>query len=216
MRTLLFLVVLVLLPIQATLAYIPVRMEQAANTEAVPIDNPEEEQMFFGQLESAPHTFQITSETPFHMYVEVRVPDIDSSSNNVSGTVVRETKPGSVEEVARLRAKDAEWNRVYEKFEGDHYRVGSTFESELDAGTYFVEVSTPDNIEKYVLIIGREDAHQDIGYFEKVAKIADVKSFFEKTQLSVLGVATVYRPVILVGVLLVLILLFLRRRKRSV
>jgi len=201
-------------PLGTLFAYVPIPNDPDNVSDVVDIQNPEEEKMFFGHMNSFPHTFEIDSKDSFNLYVEIRVPDIESSKNNISGIIVKENEgSGSVSEVARLPAKSVEWESLYEKSEGDHYRVGPQFGKELGAGVYRVEVSTPDNIEKYVLIIGKEKSSEAVGYFEKVRRIAELKAFFGKSQFSIIESRTVYAPLIFVTLLALPAVFFVRRRR---
>jgi hypothetical protein len=58
-----------------------------------------------------------------------------------------------------------------------------------------VEVHTPDNLEKYVLVIGKTE-DMTIGYLELIRRLAGVKEFFGKPQILVVQSPFVYMPLI--------------------
>ena len=207
-------VVLFFVLAQSDISYIPQRISQETVGDITGVTNPETKHMFFGELQSFPHTFEIKSDTSFQLYVEIRVPDIESAKNNISGIIIKEKDRGGVEEVARLHAKTATWTRMYEKFEGGYYRSGPYFDGQLEPGIYRVEVSTPDNLEKYVLIMGTGNSTESLGYFEKIAKIAETKVFFEKSQFFIIKSRVVYRPIIFLVLVFVLFSYLKRRRKQ--
>ena len=195
-------------------AYVPELVEPTSVSDVYLVESPEQEKMFFGDMASFPHTYEINSIKPFNLYVEIRMPDIESSENNMAGIIIRQKGRGGVDEVVRMNPNDAEWSVVRESFENEEYRVGPIFDSELDGGIYRVEVSTPDNVEKYVLIMGKEDSNSDIDYFGKVSAIADVKEFFDKSKLTALWTRTVLVPgLLLVGFFGLLLYLYKKRRK---
>ncbi len=206
----LFLLMGVALPAHA---HVPRVVTQESLHDNTPIEDPELSQAFYGSLADFPHTYEIRAEEPFHLYVEVLVPDIESVDNIVNGIVVRETgQKGRVEEVARLLAKDATWEAFYEPWGGDTYRKGAVFEKDLERGVYRIEVSTPDNRQKYVLVVGKREDSGGIGYFETIGRIADVKTFFGKSKIRVIESPLVYIPLLL-SVLLVAGVWYWRRRK---
>ena len=184
-------------------AHIPLVVEQKTLHDIVTIDEPEVSQAFYGAMQDFPHTYEIRAQEPFHLFVQVLVPDISSSKNIVSGIIIKEKAgSGRVEEVARLLAKDAAWESFFEPWGGDSYRSGGTFEKDVPAGVYRIEVSTPNNQEKYVLVVGKKETFGTIGYFETIGRISDVKVFFGKSRILIIESPLVYIPlsIILLGV----------------
>lgn len=180
-------------------AHAPFLVTQESLHDIVLIERPEVSRAFYGEMQGFPHTFEIRTTDPFHLYVEVLMPDIDSSKNNVSGIIIKETgNKGRVEEVARLLAKDATWESFYEPFGGDSYRRGSSFERDVDPGVYRIEVSTPDNLEKYVLVVGKIEDSSEVGYFETVRRLTEVKAFFGKSKLRIIESPLVFVPLLVI------------------
>ncbi len=193
-------------------AHTPFLITQTSLHDIITIDEPENSRAFYGELTGFPHTYEIRAKKPFHLFAQVLVPDIESSKNNVSGIIIREVEgSGRVTEVARFLAKDATWDSFYEPFGGDSYRNGGTFEKDVDPGVYRIEVSTPDNLEKYVLAVGKIEGSGEIGYFETVRRIAEVKTFFGKSKIFVIQSPFVYVP-LFVLILLGVAIWFYRRR----
>jgi hypothetical protein len=181
-----------------TSAHVPVLVEQDSLEDIHVIEDYNLSQAFYGELDNFPHTFEIRATEPFTLFTKILQPDIESSDGNVSGIIIKlPAERGRVEEVARLSEKGT-WPTEYEIFGGDSYRTGPSFERELGPGTYRIEVSTPDNIEKYVLVVGKRE-ELTIGYFELVGRIAEVKAFFGKSKLRVVESVYVYVPILLVA-----------------
>ncbi len=194
-------------------AYVPNIVTQTSLLDIDTISDPELSQGFYGEMTGFPHTFEITESKPFHLYVQVRMPDIDSSTNDVSGIIIKErAEGGRVIEVARLPAKDASWSTRYESVLGDVYREGSTYEMDVEAGTYRIEVHTINNLEKYILTIGRRE-EMTLGYFEFLGRLVDVKYFYEKSSLRVIESPYVYGPVIVIAVCIFSAWFYFRRRR---
>lgn len=177
-------------------AHQPVIVEQSANEELKVVD-PTISKAYYGELTGFPHTFRITAESEFPLYVSISVPDIPEATNNVSAIIVRDRLGGGVAEVARLRAESATWEPFFELFGGDTYRQGASFDETVEAGTYRVEVHTPDNQAHYVLAIGKTEDFSSVGYFELIRGIAGVKEFFGKPPIAVLQSPFLYVPITL-------------------
>jgi hypothetical protein len=191
-------------------AHVPNMVHPESETDITVIEDPNLSQAFYGELINFPHTYEISSEEPFLLKVEVLAPDIKSSENIYSGIIVKMPEgKGRVTEITRLKAGDASWESKYEPFGGDSYRHGPSYETEVAAGTYRIEVHTPDNIGKYVLVVGARE-EMSIGYFEMLGRIIEVKRFFEKTPLLV-----VQSPFYYVPLGLILIVYFLYRRTKN-
>jgi len=189
-------------------AHTPILVESTAEEVVAVIDTPNISRAFYGELTGAPHTFEIVSEEPFTLFTQILVPDIEEAEDVISGIIVRlPEKEGRVTEIARLQKSSVSWESEYEFFGGDTYRNGPMFERELEAGTYRIEVNTPINEGKYVLVIGKEEV-REIGYIESIRRIAKVKEFFNKSQLMVVQSPFVFVPIlVLFG-----IILFIRKK----
>lgn len=193
-------------------AHVPFLVTQTSLHDIITINEPENSRAFYGEMTGFPHTYEIRAEKPFHLFAQVLLPDIESSKNNVSGIIIREVEgSGSVKEVARFLAKDAAWDTFYEPFGGDTYRNGGAFEKDVEPGVYRIEVSTPDNLEKYVLAVGKIEGSGEIGYFETIRRIAEVKVFFEKSKIFVIQSPFVYVP-LLILIMFGVVVWFYRRR----
>lgn len=194
-------------------AHVPVLVDIREQSDAVSVEDPTLSQAFYGELDGFPHTYEISTSEPFMLYAEILVPDIPSSENIFSGIIIKVPEEGGrVTEVSRLSAKDAEWEAKFEPFGGDTYRHGPSFEGEVEAGTYRIEVHTPDNIGKYVLVVGKRE-ESTLGYFELLGRLIEVKRFFEKTPLLLVQSPFVYVPI---GVFVLLLggVMYLRKRRQ--
>ena len=197
MRTL-CLFALLFLPLFAS-AHQPVLLSSSDQLEIFTIADPTLSQAFYGELSGWPHTYEIRATEPFLLYTQILEPDIDSAAKNHHLIVIKERANGrGVEEVVRLPAKDADWESFYEPFGSDTYLAGGEYEAEVEPGVYRIEVSTPRNEGKYVLSVGKIEDFSDLGYFETVKRIYQVKLFFEKPGIAVVLSPFVYVPLIVI------------------
>lgn len=191
-------------------AYAPNMIGVIPQNEVHIIDDPIQSQSFYGVLDNFPHTYKIVRNEPFTLSLSILQPHIDTSNNNVSAIVVKlPAERGRVEEVTRLRASLASWDTFYDPVGGDRYRQGPEFEGILEAGSYIIEVHTPENLEKYVLKVGTED-EESIGYFKTLLRLIEVKKFFDKSPLRIVESPYIYVPLII----FISIGLFLYRRMK--
>ncbi len=207
------LIALLFFTTSAVHAYIPEVIVEKNLLDVYQISDPELAQTFYGELVDFPHTYQIIATEPFYLFVQISVPEMGTSSAIVSGIIIKEpVGKGRVEEITRLTARDAVWEKDREWWTMDAYQKGPFFEKELGPGTYRIEVHTPNNREKYILKVGTRE-EMALGYFETVSRIADVKSFFDKTPLRTVESPLIWLPTLFSSVG---IFLFIRRKHRSI
>ncbi|MCA9360533.1 hypothetical protein H6785_03565 [Candidatus Nomurabacteria bacterium] len=113
--------------------------------------------------------------------------------------VVKRGERGDVTEVARFNPEAEKWNKVKDKTIGLTFWDSEVVVKQLEAGTYGIEISTPDNVGKYILSTGR--APEGVGYFEKLSKAYQIQDFFGYSIFRMLVLPAVYYPL---GLLLLL------------
>ncbi len=175
-------------------AYVPVLIEQESLSDITQIVDPTLAQGFFGTLDGFPQTYEIHASESFTLYTHIRTPDLSSNTNTVAGIIIKEQRRG-VTEITRMHAIDASWETTYDTLTGNTYREGATFEQELGPGVYRVEVHTPDNAEKYVLMMGKQ-SDMTLGYFTLLGRLVDVQRFNERSALWIVMSPYVYVPLI--------------------
>lgn len=192
-------------------AYVPNIVNQESLSDITTIADPTLAQGFFGTLDGFPHTYEIRMTEPFVLSIHIRTPDVASHTDTVSGIVVKEKKRG-VLEIARLHAEDASWDVRTDFLTGTSYREGTSFTQELEPGVYRVEVHTPDNNEKYILMIGeRED--MTIGYGELIGRLIDLQKFHERWSVWVITSPYVYVPLLVSIGIGITVYLWYRRKQ---
>jgi hypothetical protein len=188
-------------------------IEQASLHDITTIEDPSRSQQLYGVLDGFPHTYEINIREPLLLHTEILIPDVQNATGNVSVIIIKETgSRGRVTEVARILARDATWESFFEWWGGDRYRRGGKYDAELAPGVYRIEVSTPDNVSPYVLVIGTQEASHIVRYFDLLTRVGDVKEFFGKSRWTMIGSALVYGPLlVIIGVSLCW---FLYRRRK--
>ncbi len=194
-------------------AYVPVLVEQETLSDITQIADPTLAQGFFGALDGLPETYEIHATETFTLYTHIRTPDLPANTNTVAGIIVKEQRRG-VSEVTRMHATDASWDVVYDTLTGNTYREGATFEQELGPGVYRIEVHTPDNAEKYVLMVGKR-SDMTLGYFTLLGRLVDIQRFNERSVLWVIISPYVYVPLLMMMCLGGGVWWYMRRRKEG-
>lgn len=188
------------------------RVSLERQTDTIMVSDPSRMQLFYGELESLPHTytFSIREATPFHTRIMIPV----DGAETISGILVREPEgKGRVTEVARLHGDEASWEVARLSITGDPYREGPAFDAELTPGRYRLEVHTADNTEPYLLRIGTE-AERTMGYSAFIGELASLKQFLGKAGTTIVFSPYVYAP--LYCVLLIVWGAYLWYRRRHV
>lgn len=159
------------------------------------IEEPLVSKAFYGELDNFPHTYRLEITEPTLFFTELLVPEFVTEQNRFA-ILVREEKRG-VTEMIRLNPKDASWETFFERYGGDSYRRGPSYETTLEPGNYIFEVSTPENLGKYILVVGKEEKMSEDGFFSSLKDIYQVKVFMEKPFFLVLQSPFYYVPTII-------------------
>ena len=202
--------------VQVAEAHNPRVIETPTQNEVMPLESPRISQAIYGTLEGYPHMYEFATRKQMELFVEVLEPDIRGARRNISGIILKVNLDGSVREVARLRAKEAKWESFFEPWGGDRYLRGGSFKAEIEPGLYRIEVSTPDNLAKYVLAVGTEENFEGVGYGALVRELVRVKIFFGKPAWRVVESPFVYGPSFILIAAIGILAWYIRRRRRTV
>ncbi len=119
------------------------------------VENPEISQAFYGQLNGKPVYYQIKSDKPFQLYVNLLVPTSPGQGGEfVSAEVTDES--GKV--VMFLNGNSSTWTPYFEEFGGDYYLKGPEATLQVPVGTYTIKVFNSLNQGKYSIAIGKIEA----------------------------------------------------------
>lgn len=158
---------------------------------------------FYGKLDDSPHTYEFTTNKTFTLTAAIYTPRIEEPQKNLYGIIVRVKKEGGVEEVARLGG--GKWEAVRDRSAAITYLTGPTYEATLGAGTYRFEVSTPDNIGYYKLVIGNEKMKTSF------SEVREVRAFYGLGSFGLIASPYIYQPI---GILIFGYLIYRTWRRR--
>jgi hypothetical protein len=143
----------------------------------VEISNPEISQAFYGDLNGTPAEFEIKSGTPFRLYVGITVPDIPGARTDKSVEVLSVDDKGGETRLFLLNGS-GKWEPFYEEFAGDDYFQGPEGRGNVNAGTYRIRVSSPDNLGKYALAVGEVESFGLADTVDAIVILPRLKSWF--------------------------------------
>jgi len=130
------------------------RLEVGVNssmTNPIVVQNPEISQAFYGNLNSQPDYYKITSDKPFELYVNILVPQSSGINSDFMSVQITDSTGRTI---AILNGKNSTWTPTFEEFGGDYYLQGPEFTKNVSAGTYYIKVFNTNNMGKYSLAIG--------------------------------------------------------------
>lgn len=116
------------------------------------VDNPEISKAYYGELKGEYHTYTIKSDTPFELYINILVPDIEGQRKDVSAAIVKDKN--TVYPIAFIDGINFKWERFWEPFGRDWYYMGPEYKADVKAGEYMIVVWSENNDSKYSLAIG--------------------------------------------------------------
>jgi hypothetical protein len=176
-------------------------------------DDPMTERAILGELEGSPEMFEITSDIDFTLTVELRSISDTSLLPELGAIIIRQKEPRGVEEVARLRSTDVDWVQVIDAKTGLPYRAGPLWSEPMTAGTYRIEVSSPENTGKYQLVVGSNPDTN--GYFENLRNVARTYEFYGVSSLRMFNSPYIHYPFGIVVLLLLILGTYWWQRKKN-
>jgi len=141
------------------------------------INNPDVSQAFYGELKGRPAHFTIDSKNSFPLYVGLLSPRVKEADKDFSVIVKRDDAV-----ILGLNGMEYEWEPFYEEFGGDYYFRGPEEKLMVGPGLYNLEVFSPDNQGKYVLVVGEKEEFPPREIINTIAILPKLKKdFFERS-----------------------------------
>lgn len=148
----------------------------------IQVKNPEISQAFYGELRGEEDVYEIKSDKPFLLYVNILAPDIVGSRTDFTVEIVE----NNYEKYTRLEWWSFMWESFYESFGWDDYLMWPEFERQVIGGTYTIKVSNPDNQWKYSLAVGKIESFPFKEMLNTYKVMPALKmQFFEKPRYSI-------------------------------
>ncbi len=163
------------LSVSVCLAHIPeiVPEDRDYAEEPIVVEDPETSYAFYGRLQGSPHLYKIESDKPFHLYVSLLVPYV--GQEETSDVEFHILKDG--EKIVMMHDYQ-NWTKFYEEYGGDWYLQGPTYEADVEAGTYLIEVHSDTNSEAYTLATGKIERFGPLEIFKTIFVLPVMKAVF--------------------------------------
>lgn len=172
----------------------------------IEITNPEVSQAFYDELAETPKNYYILSDKDFDLYINLLVPEISNRNGRYSANVFLVKQDNSEEKIAEIKADSVEWQEFYEPFGRDYYLKGPEFENKVSAGKYKIEVFSPENLGKYVLVVGKNEKFDAIGILNVFWQVPFLKiKFFNSAVWQFFFTPFFIAGVAVIGVVLIIL-----------
>lgn len=188
----------------------------------VRVQNPEVSQAFYAVLSGQPQVYEINSDKPFSLYVNILEPKISNatSTKDFSFFVYKQKENRDPALLEILAGPKFQWTEFHERFAGDDYFKGPEFKQEVEAGKYLIKIIQPDYKGKYVLAVGEKEESSFKEILNAVRLLPQEKKFFGKSIFSVfagqIGLYFLFLIILIALIVLAvwLIIKFIKRRKQ--
>jgi hypothetical protein len=148
------------------------------------VRNPEISQAFYAWLNGSAQSYYIRSDVPFHLYLNLLVPDLPGIARDFTAVVYKDKETAEAI-VTTLNGASYAWKPFFEPFGGDHYLMGPEFEKDVEPGLYIVMVSRPGLAGKYALAVGKKEKFPPGEILRTIGLLPQLKKqFFGKSPLS--------------------------------
>lgn len=165
---------------------------------------------YLGELKGDPHMYEFSTGHEDQLQVKLFQKPTDKNLP-LSLIVVRLNEERGVTEVGRLRGSEVVWGDYEDSALGVDLKSSNEFTADLKAGIYRIEVSTPENVGKYLLVVGKEA--REYGYFETLGGVREIQNFFGYSFLAIFTSSLVSYPLVIV--LLIVLSYFTWRHRQK-
>jgi hypothetical protein len=153
------------------------------------VSQPELRAQWYDELRGLPRVYHVVSPTAFRLYIEIRIVDREPPlAQDFTYTVIELSQGAATPDRVLFEgdAAEATWERVYDWVDGYWYFVGPTFDREVPAGRYRVEVTSPDDRGKYQLVTGHTyDLTLIYEFFKSLSELPAAATFYGRSPLSI-------------------------------
>ncbi len=169
------------------------------------VKEPEISYAYYGKLQGSPQLYKIESDKQFHLYVSLLVPYV--GQEEVSDVEFHIWKD---DEKIVMMHEYQNWTKWYEEYGGDWYLQGPTYEADVEAGTYIIEVHSDTNSEDYSLAIGKIERFGAKEILWTIIVLPLMKAIFWGNYILI----AIYL-IIIAAIISIIIWIFKKRKKRK-
>jgi len=178
------------------------------------IENPDISQAFYGMLKNNPEYYKIKIEESSIIYFGLLVPDNNNASIGLSAKMIQLNSPDSNIKMY-LNGDKTLWESYYEFFAGDFYLKGPEETKYLKPGEYLLEITSNDNIGKYVLTVGQKESFPIGEAMRTIMSLPKLKLFFFEESIYMLSSGVLGKLISTLYLFLLLLILMSLRKIRE-
>ncbi|MFA5163016.1 MAG: hypothetical protein WC441_00645 [Patescibacteria group bacterium] len=142
------------------------------------IAEPQIAQNFYGELKSSPDYYQINLAEPLNLHFSLLSPANREERQDFAAEIISNNYDSPELSLFSLASEDPLWDVYFEKFAGDKYYQGPEASVDLEPGSYFLKVYSPDNKGKYTLMLGQEESFSSQDIIDSLEKLPVLKKEF--------------------------------------
>lgn len=142
------------------------------------IAEPQISQIFYGELKSTPDYYQLNLSEPLKFHFGILSPANREERQDFAAEIVSNNYDSPNLSLLSLTSEDPLWDIYFEKFAGDKYYKGPETTINLEPGSYFLKINSPDNKGKYALVIGQEKSFTSQDIIDSLEKLPTLKKNF--------------------------------------
>lgn len=178
------------------------------------LGNHQQTKIILGELQDVPEMYEVVIEATSTLSIAIRAVPKKDQQPVFSSIIIKQKEIRGIEEIARLSATDATWNRLVDRSTGLAFLSGPNFTGTVTPGTYKIEVSNPNNQGKYLLILGSDDDNQS--YVESLRAIITTYEFYDTNKFKVISSPYIYYPIGIFLILIIMAVIFYKNRYRFI
>jgi hypothetical protein len=139
-------------------------------------------QAFYGELKGGQADYIIDLKQTQDLYFQILVPDLPGIQKDKTITVYYVSDLGQpAVGFLSLDPNLEAWTNFYEEYAGDNYWQGPQEKKTGEPGYYYIKISSPDNLGKYVLVVGDKEEFPPAEIAKALITIPQLKTkFFDK------------------------------------
>lgn len=180
---------LVSLPFGASASVITAPADQHS---VMHVERPQTGQEFFGKLTAFPHTYSFSLHETTRFAAHVYMYASGGAKNDATMLLVKEERKG-VSEIGRTDGKDAQWQETRDAILSMDFNDGGSIDTTLEAGSYRLEVSSPDNDALYRLVL---NDGASASYFSALSTLFAVNTLVGAPAYTAFSSPLVYVPLL--------------------
>ncbi len=178
------------------------------------IENPDISQAFYGIFKDTPEYYKLKIENPSIIYFGLLVPDNNNASIGLSAKMIKLNSPDSDIKMY-LDGNRAIWESYYEFFAGDFYLKGPEENKYVKTGEYLIEITSEDNVGKYVLTVGQEESFPLNEAMKTIMSLPKLKIGFFEEPVYMLASGILGKTLAALALFLLLLILMSLRKRRE-